>query len=282
MSDFYRFYKERFKLFIKNNFNNIYKTKNKDVLEIQNINRKFLNSVPSFINEEIYSKNNYGIPPGIYKNINKEISNAITYTDLISFLANKLFNKKINYLETGVSILKNFLQINNFLENSKMYSYEIEKINPIFKHLFKEVEKNYYVHNSLNLMHYFEGDLMNRLDNESFNEKIKEIKFDIVFSDAHHQPWSLIWEYKKIIKPNLNKNFLIYFDDADFPGMTEAIKEVREDLKKINKKIYSVSFYVNGWTGQYEKMHKNIIISTFDIENIFKKEKIKLFKLKKL
>ena len=80
-----------------------------------------------------------------------------------------------------------------------MYSYEIEKINPIFKHLFKKWKKNYYVHNSLNLMHYFEGDLMNRLDNESFNEKIKEIKFDIVFSDAHHQPWSLIWEYKKLL-----------------------------------------------------------------------------------
>ena len=33
---------------------------------------------------------------------------------------------------------------------------------------------------------------------------------------------------------------------------------------------------------RYEKMHKNVIISTFNIEEIIKKEKIKLFNLRKL
>ena len=64
--------------------------------------------------------------------------------------------------------------------------------------------------------------------------------------------------------------------------MTRAIKEIKEDLEEDFKEIYSISFSINGWIGQYEKMHKNVIISTFNIEEIIKKEKIKLFNLRKL
>ena len=52
---------------------------------IISINRKFLNSIDEFINQEIYTENNYGISPNIFQNINKPISNSITYSDLINF-----------------------------------------------------------------------------------------------------------------------------------------------------------------------------------------------------
>ena len=103
---------------------------------------------------------------GIYKNIN-EISNAITYTDLI-FFSNKLFNKN-NYLEL-VFHIKKFLQINNFLKIQKCIPMR-EKINPFLNICLRS--ENYYVHNSLNLMHYF-WRFMNRLDNESLMKKLKK------------------------------------------------------------------------------------------------------------
>jgi len=282
MIDTYKFYKYKVVLVIKNLFNKIYTNRNKEIIKVINHNRNFLNSVPLFINSEIYKKNIYGIPPNIYKHLNKKVDNTITYSDLLAFFSLILFEKKINYLETGVSVLKNFLQMDSYLQHSNLYSYEIEKINPLFSHIFDESDDRFKVHKSNNSLYYFEGDLMKKEDNLYFNEKIKDVKFDIVFSDAHHQHWSLIWEYKNIIKPNLKNNFLIYFDDADFPDMTRAIKEIKEDLEEEFNEIFSVSFFINGWIGQYEKMHKNVIISTFNIEEIIKKEKIKLFNLRKL
>ena len=61
--------------------------------DIISINREFLNVTGEFINKEIYANNNYGIPPYIYKNINKIINNSITYSDLINFLINKIYEK---------------------------------------------------------------------------------------------------------------------------------------------------------------------------------------------
>ena len=41
-----------------------------------------------------------------------------TYTDLLIFTSSYLKSKKINYLEIGASVLKNFMQIDNYIENS--------------------------------------------------------------------------------------------------------------------------------------------------------------------
>ncbi len=277
----YEFYLEKLKLNIKNILNKFYKNKNLELMSIKSKNREYLQSIPYFITQDIYATNDYGIPPGIYKNINKLIDNSETYTDLLAFLIDNLFGKSINYLETGVSILKNYLQLDNFLENSKMFAYEIEDVNPLFADLFTTRDRMK-IHQGKNTLNYFKGDLMNKSDNNYFNDKLDNINFDVIFSDAHHQHWSLIWEYKKILKPNLSDNFLIYFDDAHFPNMEDAILDIKADLEYKYTKVYGVSYFVNGWVGQYEKMHKNIVLSTFDVHKLLIKEKIKLVKLKKL
>ena len=58
--------------------------------------------------------------------------------------------------------------------------------------------------------------------------------------------------------------------------MEKVVLDIKNDLNSFGKEIFGVSFYVNGWVGQYEKLHKNAIISTFDIKQIFDVENIKL------
>lgn len=282
MKELFEYYSSKLKLIKKNIFYSFYSTKNSEMKNIISINREFLHSTSEFINEEIYVNNNYGIPPYVYKDINKLINNSITYTDLMIFLIFKIFSKEVNYLETGVSVMKNFLQIDNILKNSLLYAYEIEEINKLFKTKFSENINNFQISKGDNKLFYFNGDLGNKEDNKQFNKELENLKFDFVFSDAHHQPWALIWEYKNVIKKNLGNEFIIYFDDIDFPGIEDVVVDISNDLRDLGKEIFSVSFYVNGWVGQYEKLHKNAIISTFDIKKIFDVENIKLPFLKNL
>ena len=83
-------------------------------------------------------------------------------------------------------------------------------------------------------------------------------------------------EYQNIIKDNLADEFILYFDDLDFEGLNSTVKNIFDDLKTSNDKIYFTTFYVNGWIGQHEKLHKNGVISTINFYEILKREKIKL------
>ena len=80
-------------------------------------NREYIDSIDTFITPEQYKKNDYGIPGNIYKNIDKPINNNPTYIDLIIFLMSQFSKKNITYLEIGVSVMKNFMQINNHLRD---------------------------------------------------------------------------------------------------------------------------------------------------------------------
>ena len=94
------------KLFYRNNINS-------DFQNIINKNRGFLKSIDSFLPIEVYQNNDYGIQQRIYQKLDDEIVDLPTYSDLISFLIAKIYINEVNYLEIGVSVLKNFLQINN-------------------------------------------------------------------------------------------------------------------------------------------------------------------------
>ncbi len=282
MKDIYTYYSSKIKLFFKNFVHKLYKNKNKELKKIIKKNRIYLDTVSEFLDKKNYEKNDYGMPPVVFLNINKKINNLVTYSDLINFLNYKFFNCQLNYLETGVSVMKNFLQVENFLKNSHLFAYEIEELNPLFIDEYDIIDENLRTKSTLNEIKYFKGDLGSKKDNLSFNELLKNIKLDFVFSDAHHQPWSLTWEYKNVIKENLSDEFILYFDDVNFPGIEDVINDIKKDLEGDNKIIYGVSFFINGWIGQYEKFHKNIILSTFDVYKILKEEKIKLPNLKDL
>ena len=56
----------------------------------------------------------------------------------------------------------------------------------------------------------------------------------------------------------------------------EGVNKVYKDILSQNPKIKYYSFWTYGWIGQYEKLHKIGLITTYDVSSIFKKKQIKL------
>lgn len=238
-------------------------------------NRDYLKTIDLFLPEEVYQKNDYGVQRRIYEKLENEIINIPTYSDFIVFLINKIFKNNVNYLEIGVSVLKNYLQINNSIKNSNIVAFDINEINPNFKDL-KDLEKNN------NNLFYFKGSVLSNTDAEDFKLFFKG-DYDFIFSDALHEPHAVNSEYQLIIKDNLNEKFLIYYDDLDFEGLEDELKVIKKDIEKnIDKSINFYTFSVYGWIGQNEKTHKNGILTTFDLEKIMIENKLKIYNFKKV
>lgn len=107
-------------------------------------------------------------------------------------------------------------------------------------------------------------------------------KFDIVFSDALHEPDAVRSEFELIIKNNLKKEFLIYYDDLDFPGLENELYSIKSQLENsINREVNFYTFKIYGWIGQNEKLHKNGIITTYDLQKVLDEKNIKIFNFKK-
>ncbi|OUX37868.1 MAG: hypothetical protein CBE33_02325 [Candidatus Pelagibacter sp. TMED273] len=238
-------------------------------------NRDYLKTIDLFLPKEVYQKNDYGVQRRIYEKLENEIINIPTYSDFIVFLINKIFSDNVNYLEIGVSVLKNYLQINNGIQNSNIVAFDINEINPNFKDL-KYLEKNN------NNLFYFQGSVLSNEDAEGFKLFFEE-NYDFIFSDALHEPHAVNSEYQLIIKNNLNEKFLIYYDDLDFEGLEDELKVIKKDIEKnIDKSINFYTFSVYGWIGQNEKIHKNGILTTFNLEKIMIENKLKIYNFKKV
>ena len=252
-----------------------YFNRNEELFKIITKNRNFLKTINKFLPEVHYSQNDYGVQRRIYNDLEKEIVRLPTYSDFLIFLINELFKKNINYLEIGVSVLKNYLQINNGISDSNIVGFDLNEINPNFKNLDK-IQKN-----NNNLI-YFKGSVLNKDDTKIFNEFFVE-KFDLIFSDALHEPEAIRSEFELIIKNNLKEKFLIYYDDLDFAGIEEEIGKIRKDLENhIDQKINFYTLKIYGWIGQNEKLHKNGILTTYDLEDFMQLNNMKLYKFKKI
>ena len=250
-----------------------YFNRNEELFKIITKNRNFLKTINKFLPEVHYSQNDYGVQRRIYNDLEKEIVRVPTYSDFLIFLINNFFKKNINYLEIGVSVLKNYLQINNGISDSNIVGFDINEINPNFKNL-NEVQKN-----NNNLM-YFKGSVLNKNDAKVFNEFFVE-KFDLIFSDALHEPEAIRSEFELIIKDNLKEEFLIYYDDLDFDGIEDELEKIRKDLENhIDQKINFYTLKIYGWIGQNEKLHKNGILTTYDLEDFLQLNNMKLYKFK--
>ena len=252
--------------------------------DIINFNRKTLNSVSNWIERPDWeipnSLFNYGLPDYIYHLINKPISNEITEADLIcKYILDLSKNANIHYLEIGVSVGKTFYQIINFakshlVENTFTLScLDIEKINPSFEKLLqgnKTVEKipantdnislrksEYnYITNWDNIVYYFESDEFDKNIWKYMNRK-----YNLIFSDALHEPNALITEYKNL-KDNLlldEKEFIYCFDDLEdnekYGPMWKAVHYIFSDIKTKYKNSTLEHHVVNGWIGDHEHKH---------------------------
>lgn len=260
---------------------------NKSGLENEiEINRSNLKKIDTFIDIDDYnsSSDNYGLPKYILKFIDKELGSYPTYSDLQLFLA-KNINKKITYVEIGVSVLKNFYQMLSGTSENYFFAFDRNAINKNIAKNFKlaKSENNViqYTYNK-NKITYFIGDVFDLNNLQEFRKIVNKANF--IFSDAHHSYDGLISEYNFLIKYILDDDFILYYDDLK-GELSNAFFEIKNCINTDfpnYENIYAYTFLINGWMGRNEKMHRNGIISNIDIELILKKEKIKLFNFKKI
>jgi hypothetical protein len=226
-----------------------------------------------YLNYDDYNPGDYGVNPTIARDMHLNQSKLPTYSDLICYMTSEIWNNQLNYLEIGTSLMKNVHQVNNQINNSSILCIDIETP-PI---IFDEVKNN----RNNNSVDYLTTDIF---DTEKINEyfkKRKNLNFDFIFSDAAHTYEGLLQEYNSIYKNKLNKKFIIYFDDLDFPRLEDAFIEIYKDLESNRSEMYSFTFDINGWVGINEKSHKNGIITNFDLPSLLKNNNIYLKNYKK-
>ena len=262
-----------------------YKRKiSKELILIMKKNRDHLRTVKEFLPEGEYDhvNNNYGIQNYIFSNLKNEIDLFPTYTDVLVLLIKELNFKKPIYLEIGTSVFKNFQQIENFLEESILYGYDMnnlittihDKYN--FKSMTEETSNQEYFHSKeKNEIFYFKNNVLSKEGAEIFKNLLKG-KINVIFSDALHSEEGIISEYENIVKNNLSNEFIYYFDDLNMYDVQAGVEKVFKDIKINNEKVRFYSFWTYGWIGQYEKLHKIGLITSLDINSLLKEKKLSL------
>jgi hypothetical protein len=245
-------------------------------------NREILTDLGILIDENEYELNDYGIPYKNFQFINQPINKYLCNIDLITILLTLFKKKEVNYLEIGVSIMKNFFVVENNFKNFNLFAYDINKIIGKHKNKFQKdsVVKNlFFSENTNNSLFYYVGDVLNEFQTMEFSSNINS-KFDFIYSDALHTQEGVEAEFKNLIQNNLNHEFIIYYDDLDIdwdiPTVEDAVFNIFRKLKKVDKNVKLFTFWINGWLGQYESMHKNAIITNIDLENYLRTKKLKL------
>lgn len=260
-----------------------FKNYSKNFKNIISKNRESLDYFGELINYKEYEEIDYGIPSKNFKLIDKKINKTPSNLDLIIFLLGAVEKDTLNYLEIGVSVMKNFMLVDSFLEKSNLVAYDINPIvkknNKKFQLLDKSSNRLFVSNETNNTLYYFEGDVLNFRDTKEFNEKLS-LNYDFVYSDALHTKEGILSEYQNLVKHNLNDKFIIYYDDLDIKWDTQTVEkavfEIFDEMKKKVQNLKLFTFWINGWLGQNEKPHKNAVITNFDFESYMKHNDLKL------
>jgi len=266
-------------------------------------NRQTLDSVPNWIHDKDYSSPpslfNYGLPQRVYHLINANISNELTECDIICFIIDTFVKEKIkvNYLEIGCSVGKTFYQISRFVKELthefSLNCLEIESINPVLFKLLSQLMPNSY---------YDKSEMKSTIENDKSCGFVKDTnkiltwkndsssivyfeanefdmgiwkkmnnKYNIIFSDAFHEPHALLEEYSYIKMNDLIDftKFIYFFDDLeadmDTGKMWQSVKYIANDLQLISgQTLFTKNIVVNGWLGNNEAKHNLGVISNFD------------------
>ncbi|HLZ86103.1 MAG TPA: class I SAM-dependent methyltransferase, partial [Puia sp.] len=216
----------------------------------------------------------YGVPGFLKPVINKPIGNAPTYSDVMALLARR-YLQRVNYLEIGVSVGKNFFQMLNALDNAQFSAFDIEEINPVLAKKLSpgprlewdtptgSIKKNKSSLSSYTYrdkkVGYLSGDVW---DVNSWS-KLEGNRFNLVFSDALHTPKAILFEFEMLVKYRLlDDRFVIVWDDLVGKMKNSFFKIIRKYNKVYQiKDIYLLE--INGWVGENEGPHSVGIISNF-------------------
>ena len=203
-----------------------------------------------WVSKEVWenSGDHYGLPNFCLCHINEPLTMDISYSDILVYMATK-YNLK-EYLEIGVSVLKNFYQMSKNT-NVNLIAFDINEKNPCV-----EIPRPF---------KYIVGNVLEKNDWEPLRELNK--KHDLIFSDALHDNIGLQAEWDNYIKDHLSDRFMIIWDDA-WERPVKYIKEnflpeLMEKYGELYLKLMTTQEWVRGRT------HPIFIVSNFkfDLKN---------------
>lgn len=241
-------------------------------------NRATLATVDEWITRTAWSGAlfNYGLPDHVFHLIDRPIDYQVTEADMIAgFFKNYAH---VHYLEIGVSVGKTFYQLIQATQNARLSCIDIEVINPTLHGLLSAstapsvsvvpttpppgslrksptLTISRYTCNA-NDVTYYEGD---EFDPNVWSSLTADGGYNVVFSDALHEPAALMTEYKNV-RDKLNADGFTYcFDDLEdghgpMWAAVEAItKRMKNDFPRMDVTLHR--HRVNGWLGQHEHVH---------------------------
>tara|TARA_R110002110_G_scaffold116940_3_gene288988 strand:- start:4512 stop:5177 length:666 start_codon:yes stop_codon:yes gene_type:complete len=202
-------------------------------------NRECLKEVKRFISKKkwLASGDLYGLPAHCFERIDLPQSNSYTYSDYIVYLINKY--KLNNYLEIGISVLKNIYQV---ASNTKadIYAFDINPLNDEVK-LPRDIT-------------FFRGNVVVKNDWRAL--KALNQKHDIIFSDALHSLEGIKAEYDNYyFEQHLADKWIIIYDDA----YDHVVKHIQNYIEPRLDVKFRKQIVIEGWVS--EDRHPIYIIS---------------------
>lgn len=250
--------------------------------ECKRTNRKFLNSIASWIHDEDYNKSifQYGLPAHLRHLIDMPMTEETTYSDVISCAANGR-GAQLKYLELGVSVGKNVSQIISQAQNAEITCFDIENTNPVLREMLtyvsedtwptstssarKEVSRltEYRSDKNGNMIYYLAGDIFD----EQAWARLRGRKFNVIFSDAFHSADAMRreWEMIKSFELLPSKDFTLFWDDLGNRDMRKVFYDIAREVKTWpNGKNANVGIeFLRGWLGRHEPHHPIGFINYF-------------------
>lgn len=171
----------------------------------------------------------YGLPDFCFSRINDTLTDDVTYSDVLVYLSNNFHIDE--YLEIGVSVLKNFYQMASNTE-CNLIAYDINQKNPCV-----EIPREY---------KYIQGNVMVKDDWEPLKALNK--KHNLIFSDALHSNEGLQAEWDNYILDHLADKFIIVWDDAWDSPVQHIKQNFIPELMKRYGEVYMRLETVQAWT----------------------------------
>lgn len=247
-------------------------------------NRKVVSAIDRWVSPEALATSlwRYGVPEqwdterqGLNLTGLNEVEKEVTYSDLIAFVG-KSIGEPVNYLEIGVSVCKNFLQMHQHFES--ITGLDVEDLNPRIAAELGPVEQvwqsegDYPVDTlsgtptTIRLSHHkFDGGLYVKADQFSPDSwaSLKGQRFNLIFSDGVHSPRALLDEMDHLLRNDLIPEtgpFVMYWDDLVNWQMQDAFDANCRRLKERFPGAYHGLHWIHG---TYGSRRLNGIFSTF-------------------
>lgn len=217
------------------------------------------------------SRFSYGLSADWAAAMAHDISDAVTYSDLLCYAASRS-TAKTSYLEIGVSVGKNFWQVLNRVSDGALVGMDIEEINPPLRARLAPVamaedvaaprlDRFRYAPRS-NDVCYCTGDVFD----PGLWDRLRGRRFNLVFSDAFHDPAAVMFEWRRMVELDLldRAGFTIVWDDLVSRPIRRVFNEIIADCvdRYGLKPSQACLTHVAGWVGEFEPAHPIGIIST--------------------